>query len=184
MKRGIALIIILSIVIVSTVIASIQQTKDIKPIASASVTKGDIRVTLVNIARTVSLSNQYMHDNPQGRLYAIPSVYVEFLIERLGNTPINSGPHITDIEFWENGKKISAIDSVVSGGVGGIRPYQSIESMFGFDMPSLDNPDRTRIRYESIRGIVFTSKTIEIRLQTAFDNNELKWFVFENIPIY
>lgn len=186
MKRSIILTIILFIVMISTVIASIKRTKDIEPITSASVTIDDIRVTLVNIARTVSLSDQFVHahDDKKGQLYAIPGVYMEFLIERLGNTEISSGPHITDVQFWENGKKISAIDSVVPGGVGGIRPYQSIEGKFGFNMPSVDNPDRTRIRYESSRGIVFTSKTIEVRLRTGFDNNELQWFVFENIPIY
>ena len=98
MKRSIVVSSILFIVIVSTVIASIKTTKDIEPITSASVTVGNTRVTLVNIARTVSLSNQYVHgqDGHQGRLYAIPSVYVEFLIERLGNTPIK--PDRTTVE--------------------------------------------------------------------------------------
>ena len=186
MKRGIVVTIILFIVMISTVIASIKTTKDIEPITSASVTIGDTRVTLVSIARTVSLTDQYVQDqiNQQGRLYAVPSVYVEFLIERLGDTPIKTGPHDGGIEFWENGKKISEIASVINGGVGETKQYQPVEDRFGFNMPSVDNPDRTYIRSSSDRGILFTSERIEIRIRTSFDNNKLQWFVFENIPIY
>ena len=186
MKRSIVVSSILFIVMVSTIIASTKTTKDIEPITSTSVTIGDTRVTLVNIARTVSLSNQYVHgqDDQQGQLYAVPSVYVEFLIERLGDTPIKTGPHDGGIEFWENGKKISALGSVINGGVGETKQYQSIESTFGFDMPKVDNPDRARIRIISERGFVFKSKRIEVRIRTSFDENELQWFVFENIPIY
>jgi len=171
---------------ISTIIASTKKTKDIEPITSTSVTIGDTQVTLVNVARTISLSNQYVHgqDDQQGQLYAVPSVYVEFLIEWLGDTPIKTGPHDGGIEFWENGKKISTLDSVIDGGVGETKQYQSIESTFGFDMPKVDNPDRASIRIISERGFVFKSKRIEVRIRTSFDENELQWFVFENIPIY
>ena len=50
-------------------------------------------------------------------------------------------------------------------------------------MPSVDNPDRTIVRSSSDRGIVFTSKRIKIKMLTSFDENELQWFVFENIKV-
>lgn len=186
MKRSIVVLIIVLMLMVSAVIATIKTTEDIEPIPSASVTIGDIRVTLISISRTVSLTNQYVQsrNDQQGQLYAVPSVYVECLIERLGDTPTKTGPHDGGIEFWEDGKKISNIVSVVSGGVGVTKPYQPVEDMFGFDMPSVDNPDRTRVRTYSERGVVFTSKRIDIRIRTGFDENELQWFIFENIPIY
>lgn len=186
MKRSIVVLIIVLMVIVSAAIATIKTTEDIEPISYASVTIGDIRVTLVSISRTVSLTNQYVQgrNGQEGQLYAVPSVYVECLIERLGDTPTKTGPHEGGIEFWENGKKILDIGSIVGGGVGVTKQYQPVEDMFGFDMPSVDNPDRTRVRTCSERGVVFSSKRIDIRIRTGFDENELQWFIFENIPIY
>ena len=185
MNRNI-IVLILFLATVSAVIAAIKKTEEIEPVSSASKTIGDTRVTLVNIARTVTLSNQYVHghDDKKGQLYAVPGVYVEFIIERLGDTPIKTGPHFGGTEFWENGKKISALGSVIHGDTGEVKQYKAFENRLGFDMPETDNPDRAYIQFISDRGIVFTSKRIEVRIQTGFDDKKPQWFVFENIPIY
>ena len=107
MSRSIALFAFVPALFLLFGVSTTKPSKEIRPISSASVTHGDIRVTLLHIARTTSISNQYVRGNKEagGSLYPIPGVYVEFLIERLGKAPINSGPNISSIEFWTGGKK-------------------------------------------------------------------------------
>ena len=165
MKYKILTLVMLSTALVSIVTAMMRTEIGIKTVGAASVTHGDTRVTLLHVARTTSLTKQFVQgpDEQEGRLYAVPGVYVEFLIERTGDKQIECGPHVSSVELWQNGEKVSGIRSVVAGGVGGIRTYSSDIHYFGFEPPAVENIERTRLRYSSKRGIVLKSGEVERR---------------------
>ena len=187
MSRSIALFAFVPTLFLLFGVSATKPSKEIRPISSASVTHGDTRVTLLHIARTTSISNQYVRGNKEasGSLYPIPGVYVEFLIERLGKVAIDidSGPNISSIEFWTGGKKAQSTQFVVAGGTGTVSQYKSATNQFGFDPPTVEDLDRACLRQSSQRGIILNGDKVEVRIQTGFDGKN-KWFAFKDIPLF
>ena len=79
---------------------SVNQSKPLASMEAPSVTHGNTRITLIHMARTTSWSNQHVHghDEQQGPTYAIPGVFVEFLVEPIGDVPAKSGLNSSTIK--------------------------------------------------------------------------------------
>jgi len=185
MKYVIIFVCLLLICVVFVIFAqNIVPDKDIQKIQTTTITQKNTLVTLLHLARTTSYSKErvLVTEEGKGQLYAIPGVYTEFLIEYLGEAPIDNLSMSSPIQFWVNGKQIIELDTVVGGGTGVAQNY-NLDEVFGFIPPVVENKDRSRLIKESTRGIILPSGKVEIRIEVGF-NNEKEWFVFKNIPVY
>ena len=162
-----------------------KQLKTLPSMAAPSITHGNTRITLIHMARISSWSNQFVHghDDQQGPMYAIPGVYLEFLVEPIGEVPAKSGLNSSTIKLLQKGRLIPASSPVVGGGDSGIEQYYLKKQRFGFKRPVVNDPSKAYIMWDYIRGISLESGKVMISFEAGFDqDNHL--FKFRDIPLY
>ena len=185
MKHAACIAILGLFVVGSTSGFSDEQPKTLSSMAAPSVTHGNTRITLIHIARTTSWSNQHVHghEDQQGPMYAIPGVYLEFLVEPMGELPAKSGLSSSTIKLLHNGRLISAPRPVQGGGDSGVEQYCLKKQRFGFKRPVVIDQSKTYIMWDYIRGIPLESGKATIRFNASFDQDS-HLFEFKDIPLY
>jgi len=185
MKYATCVLILFLSIVASTAGNSDKKPKTLRSMAAPSVTHGNTRITLIHLARTTSWSKQFVngHDDQQGPMYAIPGVYLEFLVERLGEVSAKPGLNNSTIKLLQNGRLISAYSPVTPGGEGGIEQYSLRSQRFGFKRPVVKDDSKTCILWDFKRGISLESGTVAIRFQAGYDQDN-HMFEFNDIPVY
>ena len=164
---------------------SANRSKPLASMEAPSITHGNTRITLIHMARTTSWSNQFVHghNDEQGPMYAIPGVYMEFLVEPIGDVSAKPGFNESTIKLFQNGRLISASSPVVGGGDGGIEQYSLKKEQFGFKRPVVNDERRTGVIWDYQRGISLESGKVTIRFEAGFDQDN-HVFEFKDIPLY
>ena len=164
---------------------SVNRPKPLASMEAPSITHGNTRITLLHMARTTSWSNQFVHghDDRQGSMYAIPGVYLEFLVEPMGELSAKSGLNSSTIKLLQNGRLISASSPVIGGGDSGIEQYALKKQRFGFKRPVVNDESKARIMWDCLRGISLESGKVTIRFKAGFDQDN-HMFEFKDIPLY
>jgi hypothetical protein len=172
-------------VVASTSGDSNKKPKTLSSMTAPSVSHGNARITLIHMARTTSWSNQFVHghDDQQGRMYAIPGVYLEFLVEQVGEVPANSGLNISTMKLFQNDRLISESSPVVGGGDGGIEQYSLRKQRFGFKRPKVNDESKAYIMWDYQRGKSIESGKVTIGFRAGFDQDN-HMFEFKDIPLY
>ena len=185
MKYAACIAILGLFVVAATSGYSDKQPKTLSPMAAPSITHGNTRITLIHMARTTSWSNQFVHghDAQQGPMYAIPGVYLEFLVEPMGELSAKSGLNSSTIRLLQNGRLISASSPVIGGGDSGIEQYALKKQRFGFKRPVVNDESKARIMWDCLRGISLESGKVTIRFEAGFDQ-ENHMFEFKDVPLY
>ncbi len=185
MKYASCVVILCLSIVASTTGYSDRKPKTLRSMAAPSVAHGNTRITLIHLARTTSWSNQFVHghDDQQGPMYAIPGVYLEFLVERLDEPATKPGFNESTIKLIQNGRLISASSPVIGGGDGGIEQYSQRSQRFGFNRPVVANEDEACIMWDYQRGLFLESGTVAIRFKAGFDQDN-HMFEFNDIPLY
>jgi len=164
---------------------SVNSSKPLAPVEAPSITHGNTRITLIHMTRTTSWSNQFVHghDDQQGPMYAIPGVYLEFLVEPMGEVSAKPGLNESTIRLFQNGRLISASSPVIGGGDSGIEQYSLRKQRFGFKRPVVNDERRTGVMWDYQRGVSLESGKVTIRFKAGFDqDNHL--FEFKDISLY
>jgi hypothetical protein len=162
-----------------------SRPKTLTSTAAPSVTHGNTRITLIHAARITSWSNQFVngHDDQQGPTYAIPSIYLEFLVERLGSASAVSGLNHSTIELLQNGEPIAISSPVTGGGEYATEQYALRSQHFGFKRPAVEDKSRACILWSLHRGIILESDRATIRFKAGFGQEGYR-FVFNDVPLY
>jgi len=149
-----------------------------------TITQQNTRVTLLHVAKITSFSQEWIHGTKKGdgNIYAIPGVYVEFLVECLGSDEIEKINLTGATQFWINDEKVEKLDSVVNSGTTTVCPY-SREKVFGCTPPVVEDESRAHLIKDTRRGVVLNSTTVDIKIKTGF-NEESELFEFKNIPLF
>jgi hypothetical protein len=185
MKCATYMIILCLFIVVSTASESDIKPKTLTSMAVPSITNGNTKITLIHLARTTSWTNQFVdaHEDQQGPMYAIPGVYLEFLVERLDHIPAKSKKNISTINLFQNGRLLSESIPVIAGGEGGIEQYSLRNQQFGFKRPVVKDESKAYILWSFKRGISIESGNVTIRFQAGFDQDN-HIFEFRDIPLY
>lgn len=185
MKCVTCMVLLCFFVVASTAGYSDRKPKVLRPMAAPSVTHGNTRITLIHLARTTSWSNQFVHghDDQQGPVYAIPGVYLEFLVERLGEPSTQPKFNESTIKLFQNGRLISPSSPVTGGGHQGTEQYALRSQRFGFKRPMVSNESSTYMLWSFRRGLSLESGNVTIRFKAGFDQDN-HMFEFNDIPLY
>lgn len=149
-----------------------------------SVTHGNIKITLIHLARTTSWSNEFSrgHDDRPGAMYAVPGVYMEFVVEQLDE--VSTKCELTGIttKLLQNDRLISVSMTL---GVASVNANYSIQSQrFGFKPPEVKDERKALILRHYMRGVALDSGQVTIRVNASIIDDELQMFVFKDIPLY
>jgi hypothetical protein len=164
---------------------SVNRTKPLASMEAPSITHGNTRITLIHMARTTSWSSQFVHghDDQQGPVYAIPGIYLEFIVEIVDEDLIKPGFNSSTIILYQDGRLISPSSPVIGGGEHGEKQYSLRSQRFGFKRPPVKDADKAGILWSFNRGLSLGSGTVTIRFQAGFDQDSYM-FEFKDIPLY
>jgi hypothetical protein len=155
--------------------------------AAPAVTHGNTRVTLIHMARTTSWSNQFVRSDAdqQGPTYAIPGVFLEFLVEQIGEVSAKSRLNSATLKLFQNDSLISTSSPMVVGGDEVDENYSPKKQRFGFERPVVSDERKACIRSHYIRGISLESGKVTINFKAGFDGRDHQiMFEFKDIPLY
>ncbi len=173
--------------IASTPGYSDKTPKTLAPMEAPTVTHGDTTVALIHIARTTSWSNQFVSGDgdQQGPMYAIPGVYLEFLVEQIGEVSAKSRLNGARITLLQGDRPISTSSPIVVGGDEVDANYFPKKERFGFKPPAVNDERKAWIRSHYLRGISLESGKVTINFEASFPGNDhLVMFAFKDIPLY
>jgi hypothetical protein len=140
--------------------------------------KGDVRVVLVSVARSVRFSAEGFRTT-NSVVHAIPGLEVTYLVEALGSS--KSLKWVTQTsEVYADGKRIIDLPgNLAAGGSSGISEYRALPDA---EKPSVSNPKRTVVHKEWLRGVKIPGKRMDLHIVTGF-NEQKENFVFKEIPL-
>jgi hypothetical protein len=172
-------------VVASTSGYSDKQLKTLPSMAAPSITHGNTRITLIHMSRITSWSNQFVHghDDQQGPVYAIPGVYLQFVVEIVDEGLIKPGFNSSTIKLYQNGRLILPSSPVIGGGENGEEQYSLKKQQFGFKRPAVNDKSKTYIMWDYARGISLESGKVMISFKAGFDQDN-HIFEFRDIPLY
>jgi hypothetical protein len=162
-----------------------------------SMTKGNIRVTLLSVGVVTAFSTDGVRAGPlvDGVVpasqapqkdevqtpHAIPGLQVVYLVELIGP---ESNWVSGDAEFLENGKVIpNNFANLVDGGNGINMDYESYRrGTSGLDLPEVQDPNRCSIRGQFDRGTIPTANHIDVTVRAGF-GEKLEEFKFVRVSL-
>jgi hypothetical protein len=170
--------------IASTPDISDKKPKTLTPMVAPSVTHGNTRITLIHLARTTSWSNESIrgHGDRQGPMYALPGVYMEFVVEQLDEVSTQCGLTGITTKLLQDGRLTSESSQVILGGASVNENYSPQSQRFGFKPPVVKNERKSLILQHHKRGVALDSGQVTIRVTAAIDDDECL-FVFKDIPL-
>ena len=138
--------------------------------------KGEIRVTLLKVARITSFGPT----DKEGRSRLVPGIVVTFAVEDLSVGPLRRFG-IGGVQCFIAGSQVQTNKGVIGGGIGVTMPWSTKDPETGIERPEVTSEKRSRIRRQYVRGIALNHEHVDIHIKTGF--GDLHTFKFENVPL-
>ena len=144
--------------------------------------KGNVRVVLLRVDRTMVFSDAGLRENLAQKIYAIPGLSVVYVVEIFGNEPVKHWNTVLNGKI-ARGKRLeeTAIENLAGGGLNSSKEYEHYDWAI-LKKPSVTNPKRTHVIEIWERGLRVSSGKVDLHITTGF-NDRTEEFVFDGVPL-
>ncbi len=185
MKIRIKSILVVCVALTAVLVCVAAISPVVKPLTpyEREQTKGNVRVVLLKVERTTIFNSEGINKPEKGKTYPAPYFGVTFLIEALGEEPVNIWSGSAEMKIggqYVSDEKLRP-DNLISG------RYNANFDLMAFgsgaiEMPKVANRKRCVVTQCLDRVARNPSGTLQVTIEAGF-NKKTETFVFDGIPV-
>jgi len=158
---------------------TVRADKKAETIASASMTRNGVRVTLIEVAQVTTFFGDPDSNERRGEPFTrgLRIVYMVEPVQDFGDALLTNGL----ARATRDGERYRTDDDYVAGGISSVESYKVRKHRHAGETPDTEHAEDARVITDFTRGVTIDDDTVDIEIQAGF--GEAETFVFENVPL-